>query len=619
VLFILQDHVLTGLHRTTWVPVANGLSSAAKIALLPLLAFSAGWAIFAASVLPAAVVVAVVTVLVLRGAPAAEPGALTIPVSRLARFAAAEHLAALLWLGTGSVTTLMVLQQLGPAASAYYYMAHTIAYAAFLITSNVSSALVAEGARSHDRTNALIRAAVRNAGLLVLPTVALGVLFAGPVLRVLGAEYAEQATSLLRLLLVSAIPQVVVGVALAAARLRQEMRTVVITYIALAVTIYGGVWLAIGWWGLNGVGIAYLTSQLLVAVGLLVSGRSGILGHQGTGLRQGRGRSEAPRLAPGSWLRRRRSQRELGARLESALAVFGLPITTPHRLLTSDSDVLVVALDPPTGPSVLKLATSPAATAGLNRHADLLTGLGSELAGGPIGNLLPRTLNRQALNGNGILLETRMPGAVSNDPAVTPAALTAIAALHSATASRTPVGPALLEVWVDEPLRHLRRLPKRLADPAGLDALAGRLHQALAEQELGVSTVHGDFWSGNVLVDEHREVTGIVDWEDGRRVGLPDVDLVHWWLVAQPGELGAVVSRALDEPNAAESALAALPVTRPNPQLGAETVVLLAWLTHVAGGLARAVRNPLSPVWAARNVRPVVARLARPGRVGRAN
>lgn len=614
VLFILQDHVLTGLHRTGWVPVTNGLSSAAKIGLLPLLTFSAGWAIFAASVLPAAVVVAVVTLLVLWSAPATEAGARAVPVSRLARFAAADHLAALLWLGTGSVLTLMVLQQLGPAASAYYYMAHTIAYAAFLITSNVSSALLAEGARSPDRTPALIRAAVRNAALLVLPAVVMGVLLAGPVLRVLGAEYAEQATLLLWLLLVSAVPQVVVGVALAAARLRQDLLTVVLTYVALAVTIYGGAWLAIGWWGLTGVGIAYLSSQVLVAVGLLISGRSGMSIRQSAVLGQARGTSGVPRLAPGPFLRRWRSQRELGARLGPALDACDLPVTTPYRLLTSDSDVLVVALDPPSGPLVLKIATSPAATAGLDRHADLLTGLGPEVTGGPLGPLLPRVLLRRTLDGQRVLLETHLPGATSDDPALTPAALAAIALLHSTTASTTLVGPAQLRDWVNEPISHLRRLPARLADPAGLDTMSTVLHQALAEQEVTTSTVHGDFWSGNVLVDHSEDgpiVRGIVDWENGRSGGLPDVDLVHWWLAVQPGELGTAVRRALDDPAAVEAALAAFPVPRPNPQLPVETVVLLAWLGHVAGGLSRAVRHPLSPVWAARNVRPVVARYAR--------
>ena len=36
VLFILQDHVLTGLHKTIWVPITNAICSLAKIALLPI-------------------------------------------------------------------------------------------------------------------------------------------------------------------------------------------------------------------------------------------------------------------------------------------------------------------------------------------------------------------------------------------------------------------------------------------------------------------------------------------------------------------------------------------------------------------------------------------------------
>jgi ABC-type transport system involved in cytochrome c biogenesis permease subunit len=46
VIFILQDNVLVGLRRTAWVPVENGLCSLAKISLLPLLAFTAQWAIY---------------------------------------------------------------------------------------------------------------------------------------------------------------------------------------------------------------------------------------------------------------------------------------------------------------------------------------------------------------------------------------------------------------------------------------------------------------------------------------------------------------------------------------------------------------------------------------------
>ena len=303
-LFILQDHVLTGLHRTGWVPVSNALASVAKIALLPVLAFSAGWAIFAASVLPAAAVVVLVTVVVLRRRPTEAATGRPVSMSRLIRFAATDHVAALLWLATANVLTLMVLQQLGPEASAYYFMANTIAYALFLVTSNISSALVAEGARSPDRAPALVRAALRNASLLVLPAAALGVLLAGPVLGLFGPDYVANARVLLQLLLLSAVPQLVIGVALAAARLRQDLRTVVLTYAGLAVITYGGSWLGLAVWGLTGVGIACLASQTVIAVLLLVTGRSGL---GGPGVR-----------------------RELGRRLGPALAACGLPGSTPR-------------------------------------------------------------------------------------------------------------------------------------------------------------------------------------------------------------------------------------------------------------------------------------------------
>ncbi len=63
VLFVLQDHVLVGLRQTIWVPLENGLCAVAKIALLPLLAFAGGWAVFGAAALPAAAAVLVVTTL----------------------------------------------------------------------------------------------------------------------------------------------------------------------------------------------------------------------------------------------------------------------------------------------------------------------------------------------------------------------------------------------------------------------------------------------------------------------------------------------------------------------------------------------------------------------------
>jgi Phosphotransferase enzyme family len=322
-------------------------------------------------------------------------------------------------------------------------------------------------------------------------------------------------------------------------------------------------------------------------------------------------------------IRRAWSRREIRRRLAPALKACGLAPTVEHRLLTTDSDALVVALDCRPRPLVVKIATSPAASVRLDRHAKLLAWLRPALGADPSAGLLPQVMRRGRYRGERVLVETRLPGTGATkpaddpglDPGVTAAALAAIAEIHRSTAAPTMLDPDVLRDWVDKPLGYLRRLPAWAASPAALDRLAAALHESLTGRQVTVAAVHGDFWSGNVLVrstEAGPEVTGIVDWQNARRVGLPDTDLVHWWLAGQPVELGAAVRRALDSPGWADAQLAALPVTRPNPQIPVEDAVLLTWLGHVGAHLARATRNSRSPMWVARNIRPVAHRFPAP-------
>ena len=136
--------------------------------------------------------------------------------------------------------------------------------------------------------------------------------------------------------------------------------------------------------------------------------------------------------------------------------------------------------------------------------------------------------------------------------------------------------------------------------------------------------MHGDFWPGNVLIDsagachatesgagdEGVRVTGVVDWENAHAAGLPDVDLMHWWLATRPVELGAAVRQALADPGAVRRGLAELSISLPNPQIALEHVVLLTWLGHVTAGMDRTSADHLGRVWLARNVKPILQLLA---------
>jgi O-antigen/teichoic acid export membrane protein len=612
VLFVLEDHVLIGLRRSGWVPVNNGIYSGVKIALLPAVASGGAYALLAAYALPAAPIVVVVTVLVLwlagHRAEAPEP-AEKLRIAPLIGFAAADHSSTLLWLATTELLTLVVLQEAGAAASAYYFMSFTVAYSLYLITSNVGTAFVAEAARYPQRAASLAREALRHATLLVLPLAVVGVFLTPFGLGLLGEDYATNGTVVLRLLLVSAVPQAMIGIALGAARVRRDNRMILVVYGAQAIGVFGGTVLTIDRWGLTGVGLAWLVTQTTVALVLLFTKRTGV---QAVGLGLGRAMGIAGWFA--SELRQLRNRRLARQSVPSALNALGFASRgADYRLLTSESDSLIVSLQDLAEPAILKIATTAAASNGLNRHAEMVSQLNGDHGLPRVPSLVPRTLRHGTLHGYTVLLESMLPGmTVGTRPAASEelaAAAIAISDLHRMTSSTATINATLMKEWVDVPIEQLRRIPHLNGEEPGLDQLKEALYSALLGQHATTSCVHGDYWLGNVLMqraDGTVKVTGIVDWENARTVGLPECDLTHLWLTSQAGELGTAVRRAVLSPDTVRDGVGGLPASFSNPHLSAAHLVLLAWLWHVSAELERATRNQVGRLWLARSVKPVL-------------
>jgi aminoglycoside phosphotransferase (APT) family kinase protein len=149
--------------------------------------------------------------------------------------------------------------------------------------------------------------------------------------------------------------------------------------------------------------------------------------------------------------------------------------------------------------------------------------------------------------------------------------------------------------------------------------LESDLGDALLGRRLAVSWIHGDFAPGNILFGGAPvRVTGIVDWELARPADLPLVDVVSLLLAARMQssrrELGRIVSdwlagarwtaaeqRILDEAGAA----------LPGETVDARALVLLCWLRHVSGNLAKASRYATQERWRRGNVAPVAQAVAR--------
>ncbi len=614
VVFVLQDQVLIGLRHAGWVPLENGLASVLKIAALPVFAFSALWAVFAATVVPSIIVVAGVTLLIRRlvkkklaESTAAQPAEHT-SFKTVLGFVVPDHLASMLWFATTDVLTLIVLNVAGPEASAYWYMANTIGYSLYLVTSNVGSALISESV--HDPANAYrhARKALRYSAQLVLPAAVIGILLSHFALGLLGADYAQNATSTLQLILASAVPQLIVGIGIAMARVRGDMLTVLGVYAFTALMLWGGSSFAIELWGLPGIGIMILLNQFLVAVFFLVSGRSGLWpGAQQKSLAQRLG--EVPRL-----LRRVRGNRQAQQILPAALAAFGLPGGTPAKLLTSDSDTLVIAL----GDQVLKAATSQAAADGIEAHCRSLVLLEEQQLEPELRRLLPQVVGRREVQGRQLLLESKLEGSSLSGFAEaaqgTPAALAVAAALHRATSSRQLIDQAWLESMVRHPVQVISAALPGATARRDLAQLEARLCGELEGKNVAASFIHGDLWPGNTLFagqGDHAQVSGIVDWENAQRAGLPDTDLLHWWLAIQPKELGDAVLSALQDQAGLDADLAGWDISLPNRALGVENLLVLTWLMHVSAGLSRASTNRVGKVWLAKNVIPVIKALSR--------
>jgi aminoglycoside phosphotransferase len=73
------------------------------------------------------------------------------------------------------------------------------------------------------------------------------------------------------------------------------------------------------------------------------------------------------------------------------------------------------------------------------------------------------------------------------------------------------------------------RFPEDKELDADLERLAG-IHERLRSNAVPRTAVHGDFWSGNLLMDGRR-LTGVVDWEAGSISGEPVRDLVRFALM----------------------------------------------------------------------------------------
>ena len=267
--FALQDQVVVGLGRARWAALKNTAHSVAKLVAVVALAVTAsGAAVVAAwgvSAAGAALVVAIAVRHRLRSRTDARDAA-RLPARRelVAYFGASYGINTVAQVAPLAVP-LVVVARLGTEENAYFALTWSLVWALAMLLYVVVGPFVTAASSTPERLALLTGRFVRVVVVLGAGCGLFLAFIAPHVLGVIGADYREAGTPLLRLMAVAMPLSVVSSLYVGLARVHRRLRLAVIVQAAAAGVVVAGSWLLSAPLGLGGVGMAYLAAEVLTA------------------------------------------------------------------------------------------------------------------------------------------------------------------------------------------------------------------------------------------------------------------------------------------------------------------------------------------------------------------
>lgn len=643
-LFMLEDAVLVGLRRAPWVPIENSLFGVLKIALLfPFAAWSPTLGIFWAWTLPVFPIVIGVNVLVAgvarrRAEPnhpshRSEPAELVdqpgtpgpaiadveaAPVRSFLReilsFSLADWLAALARLVALGVIPLMVLAKLDTAQAGYFQASWLIAFTIMALSSNAAYALLAETSYEENKLHRnSFQAGVLSLSLTV-PIIVVGALGAPLLLSIYGADYAANSSTVLRILLVAAVPNVIHQIFIGRLRSQGRMVGVVFFETALSVLVVSLAWVFLPRYGIDGVGLAWLLGLGALALYAMVTESqwwwaasldTRMVRRVGAGFRR---------------LRSDRPARDMVGRLEGALAAVGGVAGDRNAAdvtWSGGGDETRAAVVPLADGRELtvEFARSEAGAGQLERRSRALRALGADPRLADLRPLLPELGAEDRTDGNRFLATIGPSGPTAAEAVrsgvpidvVADLVSRAIEPLHRVTGVATTVDETMIADWTAESVSHLATTGR--ASAANIDRLNLVLGDALVGRSVEVGRIHGELALDNIVMSlDPPAVAGIGGWERSTEmpvaVDRATLAISHLALGANV-ELGSVVRSLLTDPapfqNHPALVVGDAAISRP--------LLLLAWLNLVGRPLPPRRTMSSEVFWLARNAKPVLASL----------
>lgn len=274
-IFSLQDSVLTGLRRTEWVPVENALFAITKIVLLIVFAsILHEYGIIASWAVPVVIALIPINAMIFsRFIPQhIEKTRAIIPCTprQIIKYGTGNYFASLFSLATTSLLPIIIVNQLGAKANAYFYLPWMITYSLQLVAMNMTTSLTVEGALDTDKLYSYCYHILKNLLRILMPIVGGILLFANYMLTIFGTDYAVEGAQLFRLLALAVIPNIIIVLYISIERVQERILGIILLQSFVCITVLGLSYLLLPTWGIIGAGYAWLVVQTSAAIVLLL-------------------------------------------------------------------------------------------------------------------------------------------------------------------------------------------------------------------------------------------------------------------------------------------------------------------------------------------------------------
>jgi O-antigen/teichoic acid export membrane protein len=198
-------------------------------------------------------------------------------IGEMWHFSFTNYIANFLLAAPNFILPLMIINLLGAEINAYFYIGWMIGFLLFTVASSTSMSLFAEGSYDEKRLGGNAWRSLKLTLLILVPCVILVLIFADKILLIFGSAYSENATTLLRIISLSAFPYAVNSIYLGIKRVERKLAIIIGLTAFVAVVTLVLSYLLLSYLGINGAGIAWLAAQGIVALVIVASWLKGKL------------------------------------------------------------------------------------------------------------------------------------------------------------------------------------------------------------------------------------------------------------------------------------------------------------------------------------------------------